>query len=100
MILVKALIKLHKGTRKTPIKSGYTPDFDFIKKTLTGGCIILLDRELMFPGEMAEVEIRFLYQEFLGKDFSIGTKLFFYEGQIQTGEGEVKSIIQWEEPLK
>ena len=96
MIKVKALIKLNEFNRKTPIKSGYTPDFDFIEKTLTGGCIILPNQDLLFPSDSAEVEIRFLNKEYLGDNFGSGTKFIFYEGRVPTGQGKIISVLQWE----
>lgn len=96
MIRVKAFIKLYK-TRKTPIfAKGYRPGFHFIKETGTSGYITLDNLEVLYPGEESWVEIAFLYREYLGKDFGVGTQFIFYEGKIATGEGEVREIIQWE----
>ena len=100
MIKIKASIELHQHSRRTPIRSGYTPDFDFVKESLTGGYIILLNKNEIFCGEKAEVEIRFLHKDLLGEDFAPGTKFTFYEGKNAVGEGQVKEIIQTPEDDK
>lgn len=96
MIKIKAFIKLYKQGRKSPFRSGYRPDFNFVKDNMTCGHIALIDREMLSLGEEALVEIAFLNKDLLGSSFAEGSKFVFYEGKTATGEGEVKEIIQWE----
>jgi uncharacterized protein YbbC (DUF1343 family) len=93
MIKIIANIKLY-NKRKIPIYSGYRPVFSFIKETMTDGQITLLDRNEFAPGETGNVEIWFLHREYLGENFSIGTKFTFGESIESLGEGEVVKIIQ------
>jgi elongation factor Tu len=96
MILVKANLKLYNGekVRQTPFSSGYRPLFNFIENMRTSGRINLIDRNEFSPGENGVVEIAFLNDEYLGKDFNVGTKFSFGEGQIPLGEGEIIEILE------
>jgi len=95
MIKVTAKLKLYKGInkRKTPFTNGYRPLFAFIEKKLTSGQIKLTDKEEIFPGEQGVVEITFLNETFLGKNFGVGQRFTFYESKEALGEGEILSII-------
>lgn len=95
MIKIKATLKLYKGSdkRQTPFYSGYRPLFSFIEETKTSGQITLLDKEEFKPGEEGIVEIAFLNKDYLGDNFSEGTKFTFGEGREPLGEGEVKEIL-------
>lgn len=94
MITIKANLHLYRGKRETPFTNGYRPTFDFGMESLTSGRIRLLgDKENVFPGEIATVEIDFLFKEFLGKKFKVGEIVFFTEGLIVVGEIEILDII-------
>jgi elongation factor Tu len=93
MFKIKAQIKLYDNVRTRPFSSGYRPVFNFIEEMKTGGNIVLLDRELCYPGDEVVVEIYFLSDRFLGPDFAPGKRFVFGEGQFLTGEGEVLEIL-------
>lgn len=95
MIRIKAILKLYKGyhKRQTPFSSGYRPLFCFIERNRTSGQITLLNKEEFKPGEEGLVEITFLSKDYLGDNFSEGTKFTFGEGMEPLGEGEVKEIL-------
>lgn len=98
MIKIKAKIRLYKCDfcRKTPFSSGYRPLFNFVKEMKTSGQITLLDREEFLPGDEGNVQITFLNKDYLGDNFSIGTKFIFDEGQITLGEGFVGELLPCE----
>jgi len=95
MIKIKAIIKLYKNeySRKTSFVNGYRPLFNFIEGMKTSGRITLIDREAFYPGDEGLVEITFLNRDYLGENFSNGTKFTFDEGQNPLGEGEIKEIL-------
>ncbi|HCM33211.1 hypothetical protein [Chryseobacterium sp.] len=94
MITIKAILHLYDNVRKTPFSSGYRPAFDFNSGSLTSGRILLRDEtQLFYPGEIKEVEINFMFNEFLKNKLNIGEKVFFYEGSNQLGEIEIKEIL-------
>jgi len=95
MIRVKANIKLYKNAtgRKTSFANGYRPLFNFISEMKTSGQITLNDKKEFLPGEEGIVEISFLNNDYLGKDFGIGTKFTFGEGHEPLGEGEIEELI-------
>ncbi len=97
MITIKAKLYLYNNVRKTPFYSGYRPTFDFGAESLTSGRITLLqEKKSFFPGEEEEVEIDFLFKEFLGKKCKIGEKIVFTEGLTKIGEIEILEIISEE----
>lgn len=95
MIKVRAYMKLYKSGRETPFFAGYRPLFRFIDETQTSGSIELIDRNEFCPGEEGEVFVYFLNKDFLGKDFSVGKKFEFGEGNNILGEGIIKEILNY-----
>ena len=93
MIRVKAKITLFRMGRKTPFVSGYRPLFNFIPEMKTSGQIVLHDRQELFPGDQALVEIIFLNKEYLGDSFGPGAHFTFGEGFEPIGEGVIKELI-------
>lgn len=92
-----ASIRLFSGPRKrqTAITSGYRPIFSFPNATSkTSGQIELLDRKSLTPGDSADVEVTFLFREFLGDQFKVGAHFTFSEGNTDLGDGIVKRIIR------
>ena len=93
MIKIKAHIKLYENGRKTPFKTGYRPLFSFIKSTKTSGSINLTDRDKFYPGHEGKVDITLLNNKYLGDNFGVGTRFYFYEGYDPLGEGEVTKLL-------
>ncbi len=95
MIRVRAKIKLYTGEskRQTPFTTGYRPLFEFTTETKTSGQITLIDQVEFRPGEEGVAEIAFLHQEYLGKDFGVGKKAKFYEGNEPLGEAEILGLL-------
>ena len=96
MIRIKAFIKLYRKDdgRKTPFFNGYRPLFNFAREMKTSGQITLINKNAFYPGDERLVEIAFLNKDYLGDNFSIGTKFIFGEGQVSLGEGEVVEILE------
>lgn len=95
MITIKANLHLYKNVRTTPFISGYRPTFDFGMGNLTSGRILLnKEKELFYPGETEEVEINFLFKEFLGSKFKVGEKIVFREGSHRVGEIIITEILE------
>lgn len=89
MIKITARLKLNH-VRKTGITTGYRPLFSFIIESMTSGHIQLLDRDELFPGEEAIVEILFLNEDLLG-NFSKGQVVKLGESP-RTIVGEIEII--------
>ena len=94
---IKASIKVLKisegGSRTTPFRRGYIPDFDFGDKSLKGGLLLVDKNKLVHPGDRFECYITFNDDRFLGKNFGIGTSFYFYEGRHKIGEGKVLEVV-------
>lgn len=60
---------------------------------------MLLDRVELAPGEIAIVNITFLFDELLGEDFEIGKTFQFFEGLTAVGEGEILAIEQVDDTI-
>lgn len=95
MIKVRAKIKLFKGEnkRQTPFTTGYRPLFQFIEEMKTSGQITLINQKEFSPGEEGLVEIIFLHQDYLGRDFGVGKTFSFYEGKEPLGEGKIIELL-------
>jgi elongation factor Tu len=96
MKIINARIKLFsgEGCRKTPFYSGYRPLFNFISESKASGEITLIDRERMLPNDEADVIIKFVSDQYLGKDFNTGIKFTFDEGKEILGEGFVLKVVE------
>ncbi|MCJ7935356.1 MAG: hypothetical protein MUW56_17440 [Chryseobacterium sp.] len=94
MITIKATLHMYDDIRKTPFSNGYRPAFDFGTESLTSGRIMLLDnkKQLFYPGEIGEVEISFMFEEFVKDKLKIGEKIYFYEGSNCLGEIKILEI--------
>ena len=96
MIVIKASVKLFKSAfdRQNSFETGYRPMFSFIEDMRTSGRIRLLDREKLYPGYEAIVEIDFPNSNFFGDDFKIGSRFRFGESTQDLGEGSVIDIVE------
>ncbi|CAA7386365.1 hypothetical protein [Chryseobacterium fistulae] len=95
MITIKAKLHLYNDIRKNPFTNGYRPAFDFGSESLTSGRILLLDdkKASFYPGETGEVEISFMFEEFVRDKLKIGEKIYFYEGPNRLGEINILEIL-------
>lgn len=103
LVIVRALFKANKteeGGRSTPFKSGLRPNHVFespsVKKPRNTfvGDINFDDRDLFYPGEEAEVIVRFLFHMPIEQYLHKGRRWWIYEGDIKTGEAEILEIIK------
>ena len=82
-----------QGGRKTPAKSGYRPHikFDF-DEMQTSGEQTFIDREIVFPGDTVEAEIKILSVKHFANKLTEGMTFDFSEGSILIGKGKIKRI--------
>ena len=97
MIIVKAKIFVDSNNRKNPIESGYRPHCKFEDGINTSGYVVFKDWKYLYPGDEAEVEVRFINKEYLGRKFGVGSKFIFFEANILMGHGEVLAFEKIEE---
>lgn len=83
-----------QGGRKTAAKTGYRPQikFDFDER-LTSGQQLFIDRELVFPGETVEAEIKILSVDHFANRLTEKMQFEFREGETIIGTGVIKHII-------
>ncbi|WP_316753884.1 hypothetical protein [Pedobacter gandavensis] len=83
-----------QGGRKTPAKSGYRPQvkFDF-DEMQTSGQQIFIGRELVFPSETVDAEIRIIAVDYFASKLTEGMEFEFREGATVIGTGKIKFII-------
>ena len=82
------------GGRKTPVQSGYRSQvkFDF-EEMQTSGQQTFIDRELVFPGDTVEAEMKIVSgDQFAGK-LTEKMNFEFREGSTVIGTGIIKQII-------
>ena len=89
MLKIRANLRLYKDGRKTPIVSQYRPLLNFSGEFKTGIEIALIDRDLMYPGDVAIIEFKFLFPELVADQYTIGTMFLLFEGPKPIGEGEI-----------
>lgn len=82
------------GGRKTPAKTGYRPQlkFDF-DEMQTSGQQTFIDRELVFPGDTVEAEIKILSVDHFANKLTEKMEFEFREGATVIGTGIIKHII-------
>ncbi len=83
-----------QGGRKTPAKTGYRPQvkFDF-EEMQTSGQQTFIDRELVFPGDTVEAEIKILFVDHFANRLTEKMQFEFREGATVIGIGIIKHII-------
>lgn len=83
-----------QGGRKTPTKSGYRPQvkFDF-EEMQTSGQQMFIDRELVFPGDTVEAEIKIISVDHFANRLTEEMQFEFREGATVIGTGIIKHII-------
>lgn len=95
-LIVKAKLRLRASDdngRKTPIKSGYSPNHVFeykndILETYIGR-IVFDGADDVYPGEERIVSVEFLQGQHIENYLQKGQKWFIYEGPKQIGEAEI-----------
>lgn len=83
-----------QGGRKTAVQTGYRPQvkFDF-DEMQTSGQQTFIDRELVFPGDTVEAEIKILAVDYFANTLTEKMKFEFREGATVIGTGIIKHII-------
>ncbi len=83
-----------QGGRKTPAQNGYRPQvkFDF-DEMQTSGQQNFIDRELVFPGDTVEAEIKILSVDHFANKLNEKMEFEFREGATVIGRGIIKHII-------
>ena len=87
--------KTHEqGGRSLPVVSGYRPGITFpFDKMQTTGQQIFMNKELVYPGDVVEAEIRIPSVEYFANQLTEGMTFNFSEGETIIGTGEIKQII-------
>ena len=82
-----------EGGRKTPAMSNYRPQikFDF-DKMQTSGQQTFIEREMVFPGETVNAEIKIIAVEHFAHKLKEGMTFDFLEGPTLIGTGKIKLI--------
>jgi hypothetical protein len=82
------------GGRKTAARTGYRPQIKFgFTDMETSGQQTFIERELVFPGETVEAEIRLLSPEIFYGKLKYNIKFEFREGDKVIGTGKIKHIL-------
>jgi hypothetical protein len=83
-----------QGGRKTAAKTGYRPQvkFDF-DEMQTSGQQTFIDRELVFPGDTIEAEVKIISVDHFANKLVEKMKFEFREGATVIGTGIIKHII-------
>ena len=83
-----------EGGRKTAAKPGYRPHikFDF-DEMQTSGQQVFIEREIVFPGDTVNAEIKILSVKHFEGKLKVGMKFEFREGPTVVGTGKIKHII-------
>jgi translation elongation factor EF-Tu-like GTPase len=83
-----------QGGRKTPAKSGYRPQVKFnFDKMQTSGQQTFIGKELVFPGETVDAEIKIIAVDYFASKLTEGMEFEFREGATVIGTGKIKHII-------
>lgn len=83
-----------EGGRKTAAKSGYRPQvkFDF-EEIQTSGQQTFIHREIVYPGDTVEAEIRILSSDLFTNKLSENMEFEFREGARVVGTGRIVQIL-------
>lgn len=93
-ISAKIELLLNKGSRKTPIYSGYRPLFNFTDvSTKVSGRIDLIDSDSLSPGKVGIVKITFIRGILNDNVLNSGEKFTFDEGQSLIGNGKIIEVL-------
>lgn len=84
------LLKEEEGGRRTPIKTGYSPQFYVRTADVTGKITLPQDRQVAMPGDNLEVTIELIYPIVLSK----GVRFAVREGGKTVAHGSVTEIIE------
>ena len=83
-----------EGGRTGVFISGYRPQVKFpFSKQMTSGQQILLDKEMVFPGESVKVELALMAPITFKHQLSIGQEFEVREGARIVGRGEILEIL-------
>ena len=83
------VLKKEEGGRHTPFMSGYRPQFYFRTTDVTGTIKLPEGREMVMPGDNAEMEVELIYPVALEK----GLRFAIREGGRTVGAGVITEIL-------
>ena len=90
------LLTAEEGGRNNEAGVGYRPQIWFDLQiegiSCTSGSWQKIDKEKVFPGDVAEIEIALLSRGFYKNQFFVGLRFQLTEGSIQIGTGEILEI--------
>jgi elongation factor Tu len=79
-----------EGGRHSPFFTGYRPQFYFVTTDITGTVSLPEDRQMVMPGDNAEIEIELIHPVAMEK----GLKFAIREGGRTVASGQVTDIIE------
>lgn len=83
-----------QGGRRTPAHSGYRPGVEFpFDKMQTSGQQIFIGKDIVYPGESVDAEIRIISVDYFAGKLHEGMAFEFKEGGTLIGIGKIKRII-------
>lgn len=83
-----------QGGRQTPAFSNYRPHVKFeFSEYLTSGQQKFIDREIVYPGDNVEAEIRIASVDYFAGQLKENMKFEFAEGPRLIGTGQIKRIV-------
>jgi translation elongation factor EF-Tu-like GTPase len=86
-----------RGGRNTPVSSSYRPQIKFgFDARQTSGQQTFIGRELVFPGDTVEAEVKMLSPKFFTNTLTEGIEFEIREGPTVIGVGKIKHIINEE----
>jgi hypothetical protein len=86
--------KTEEGGRKTPARSGYRPLLKFnFSEMQTSAQQVFINRELVFPGDVVEAEIKIIAVDHFAGCLIEGMEFEFGEGRSCMGTGKIKHVI-------
>jgi Elongation factor Tu C-terminal domain len=83
-----------QGGRQTPVFSSYRPQVKFeFAEMQTSGQQTFIDREIVYPGDTVEAEIKIISVDYFAGQLTDKMKFDFREGSKIIGTGQIKHIL-------
>ncbi|HMH32634.1 MAG TPA: hypothetical protein VK543_06365 [Puia sp.] len=81
------------GGRIKPVHSGYRPSFVFNSKKHYSGEILLIDKDILMPGESSQATIRLLPARTIRRNLKANDAFTIAEGNKTIGSGVIEKVV-------